>query len=324
MGIHTEIGWCDSTVNPTTGCDGCELHVVGKGGPCYAGILHEGRLAKSLPTLYSPTFTDVRLAPGRMAKSASWSDLRGKARPNKPWLDGMPRLIFVGDMGDIFSKDVPVEYLASELIETAEGKAGRRHCWLVLTKQPQRLAEFAAWLGRWPENVWVGTSVTSQTNASRAIKLLEVPAEVHFISAEPLLSGVVFNEMRHQIPGSLGVIIGSILGNTDGSSFSPRSRGKGLDWLIVGGESGPGARPCDLAWIRSIVRQCGESKTPCFVKQLGTKAIDSDRRISIDGPGSHAVAIDLADPKGGDWSEWPEDLRVRQMPNPGSNTCSGS
>jgi hypothetical protein len=70
MGKGTDIQWCDDTVNPTTGCSGCELWVPGKGGPCYAGNQHERRLAKALPGLYDPVFTNVRLAPGRTAEAA--------------------------------------------------------------------------------------------------------------------------------------------------------------------------------------------------------------------------------------------------------------
>src|SRR5262249_6687914 len=171
MGQHTNIEWTDSTVNPSTGCQGCELWVPDRGGPFYAGNLHELRLARSLPHLYAPKFTEVRLAPGRTAKAAAWPDLRGKPRPDKPWLDGPPRLIFVGDLGDIFSKDVPFEYLKAEVIDVADSEKGRRHAWLLLTKQPGRAVEFALWLRRrgraWPDNVWVGTSVTGPHSATR-------------------------------------------------------------------------------------------------------------------------------------------------------------
>ena len=101
----------------------------------------------------------------------------------------------------------------------------------------------------------------------------------------------------------------------------------GIDWVIVGGESGPRARPCDVAWIRSIVEQCRAAKVACFMKQLGAKPIARDRWdmseeqfvdldasedgwSEADGP----VALRLRDRKGGDPSEWPEDLRVRGFP----------
>ena len=74
------------------------------------------RLAKSLPLLYAPNFQEVRLAPGRMKKAAAWSDLRGADRPGKPWLDGMPRMIFVGDMGDFMRRGVPDDYFKTEYL----------------------------------------------------------------------------------------------------------------------------------------------------------------------------------------------------------------
>lgn len=77
-----------------------------------------------------------------------------------------------------------------------------------------------------------------------------------------------------------------------------------ISWCVVGGESGPGARPCDVAWVRSVVEQCRAANTPCFVKQLGAKPFE-------DGA---LVAACLRDRKGGDPAEWPADLRVREFP----------
>jgi hypothetical protein len=99
MGKETFIQWCDSTVNASTGCDGCELKQPGKDGSCYSVPIHENRLAKSLPLLYDPDFHNVRIIPGRIPQAAKWSDLTGTVRPDKPWLDGLPRVIFVGDLG---------------------------------------------------------------------------------------------------------------------------------------------------------------------------------------------------------------------------------
>ena len=109
----TKIQWCDSTINGSSGCDGCELW-NNKNRNCYAGIMHETRLAKSLPDFYTAHFSEVRMIPGRYARAANWKDLTGLARPEKPWLDGKPRHIFVGDMADTFSKAVTTEYLKQE------------------------------------------------------------------------------------------------------------------------------------------------------------------------------------------------------------------
>lgn len=243
MGQHTLISWCDSTVNPSTGCDGCELHVPGKGGPCYAGILHEGRLARSLPTLYAPTFTDVRMAPGRMNKASAWPDLTGVARPDKPWLDGQPRVIFVGDMGDVLSKAVSFEYLRDEVISNIVSPKGRRHLWLILTKRPRRTVAFSRWLEQqgiaWPDNVMTGTSVTTQATAIRVGYLLEVPGR-RFVSAEPMKGPVDFDPFL-----------------------------AGLSLLIVGGESGAAASPMHPDWARSVRDQCVAAGVPFLFKQHG-------------------------------------------------------
>ena len=294
MGIATDIEWADSTVNPTTGCDGCELwHVINKG-PCYAGQLHEGRLAKSLPNLYAANFTEVRLAPGRMAKAVAWSDLTGTNRPGRPWHDGMPRIIFVGDMGDIFSRDVPFAYLHEEIIQAAASPKGQRHILMLLTKQATRAAAFDHWMAErglaWPENVWQGVSITSEKTVRRAGLIMDHRAQTKFLSVEPLLGPVEID------PAVL----------------------RAFRLCIVGGESGPGARPCKIAWIRSIVRQCRAASVPCFVKQLGSKP----QHVTMYGMSERPDVPDiveygpllLRDAKGGNPEEWPEDLRVREWP----------
>ena len=289
MSKESDIQWCDGTVNPTTGCDGCELWVPGKGGPCYAGNCHERRMAKSLPQLYAADFNEVRLVPGRMAKAARWSDLTGTDRPDKPWLTGRPRVNFVGDMGDVFSAAVPFEYLAAEVVGVARSAAGARHVWMVLTKQAARLAEFSAWLAargvEWPGNVWPGVSVTRQATVARVAHLTRVGGDgtVRFVSAEPLLERVT-------IPMH------------------------GLSLVIVGGESGPGARTCDTSWVRSIVRQCKLAGVAAFVKQMGANAATTLGGQPDTANGTKQFPIRLKDKKGGEPAEWPEDLRVREFP----------
>lgn len=112
------------------------------------------------------------------------------------------------------------------------------------------------------------------------------------LSAEPLVGPLNLDEW---------------LGLPFGGNFQNRL----LDWVIVGGESGPGARPCNVAWIRDIVAQCKVAGVPVFVKQLGTRIyIDPGDRLGFSDSTYHKVS----DPKGGDWDEWPEDLRVREFP----------
>jgi protein gp37 len=276
MSDTTKIQWCDSTVNPTMGCDGCELWNM-KVKKCYAGAMHVRRGGKTKG--FSPTFEELTTWPGRMARAANWKDLTGMVREDKPWLDGLPRLIFVSDMSDALSSPVPFDYLREEIIANVTTPAGRRHRWLWLTKRPDRMAQFSESLSiegiAWPENLWAGTSITTQATTGRIEGLLRVGDErtTRFLSAEPQVGPI---DLSGRLPG--------------------------LDWVIQGGESGPGARPFHLEWALDLRRQCRDAGVPYFLKQLGTTAFSQGQRLK------------LADHHGGDWSGWPQAIRVREMP----------
>ncbi len=206
--------------------------------------------------------------------------------------------------------------------------------WLVLTKRPENIARmmpayfpggYIAEAGRMNQegprpNVWLGTSVEDQAAADTRIPhLLNIPAVVRFLSMEPLLGPVDLTRVRN--PG----------GET---TFGPmNSFSFGIDWAILGGESGQRMRPCDIEWIRSIRDQCKAANVACFIKQLGGKPFDSQgakdfpaahEKRSITGLTSGDVAalavtlelmqVDVTDKKGGDWTEWPDDLQVREFP----------
>src|SRR5208282_715097 len=117
------------------GCEGCELWTsnVKK---CYAGWLHVRRGGHTKG--FSPIFEELTYYRGRMAQAAGWPDLSGTCREDKPWLDGLPRLIFVSDMSDSLSKTVPFDYLEEKIIRTAMTPEGQRHHWLWLSKRPDR------------------------------------------------------------------------------------------------------------------------------------------------------------------------------------------
>jgi Protein of unknown function (DUF5131) len=145
-----------------------------------------------------------------------------------------------------------------------------------------------------PTNLHLGTSIENRNMAALRGELLRAtPAAVRFFSVEPLLE-------------DLGVIELS-----------------GIHWVIVGGESGPGSRPCNVNWILQIIEQCRAASVPVFVKQLG-RNIRTGVNDDLDEWGSDirysdewdefGMPIRTADSKGGDWSEWPEDLRVREFP----------
>lgn len=215
--------------------------------------------------------------------------------------------------------------------------------WLLLTKRPENAASMyrAAFHANqaardpdprnaqpceWPRNVWLGSSVENQATADeRMPHLLRVPSAVRFLSCEPLLGPVDLTNVPLYAPCSARPM---------GSCLERSADGIRIDWVIVGGESGPGARPCRVEWVRSIVQQCKAAGVACFVKQLGSKP-DADyyrdrdhyENEGIDWPTPHGwtphdgqpvigsrVTLPLADRKGGTPDEWPFDLRVREFP----------
>jgi hypothetical protein len=150
-------------------------------------------------------------------------------------------------------------------------------------------------------NVWLGVSVENQHFADERIPLLlQTPAAVRFISAEPLLQGI---DISRYLMATCDH--GEEFCEDVGCDGEPAP----LHWVIVGGESGPGARPFDLAWGRSIVQQCKAAGVACFVKQLGAVPMylrwEDKAMMPVDR---------VRDRKGGDPAEWPDDLRVRQFP----------
>jgi protein gp37 len=145
-----------------------------------------------------------------------------------------PRMIFVNSMSDLFHPDVPDEFIGS-VFETME-KASH-HTFQVLTKRPERVATMAKDL-RWSDNIWMGTSVENQRFVRRVEYLRQTPAAVRFLSCEPLL--------------------GQLQLNLDA-----------IDWVIAGGESGAGARPMRIEWLRSLRDQCRNRDVAFFFKQWG-------------------------------------------------------
>lgn len=197
--------------------------------------------------------------------------------------------------------------------------------WLLLTKRPENIP--AMWCshantdGKPPsrlhrDNCWLGTSIACQEDAERNLPLLlkcRDLAPVLFLSIEPLVDPVNLSmpSIWH------GDCWKGPCSHTAGRGDRPM-----IDWVIVGGESGPNARPCNIEWIRSIVQQCRDAGVPCFVKQLGSNVIDHGTTSATTFPISQCWPtgtnvnhhnVLLRDAKGGDPSEWPEDLRVRQF-----------
>lgn len=276
MGIGTKIEWCDDTVNPTMGCDGCELWSKGRR-ICYAGQLHQLRKGHKG---YAPSFDVVTHFPGRIEAIARKPSLLGQTRPSKPWLDGLARLIFVSDMGDSLSKGVPFRFLEEEIIDQVSSGDGQRHEWLWLTKRPHRMARFSNWLknrGRtWPTNLWARTSLTTQKTVGRINHLLKVGDgdTIRFLSVEPQWAWI---DLRRWLPQ--------------------------LDWVIQGGQSGSDQRAFELRWAYDLLKHCRQAGVPYFLKQLGRFATHNGQPLK------------LKDKMGGSWLEWPQPLRVREMPS---------
>jgi protein gp37 len=160
-----------------------------------------------------------------------------------------------------------------------------------MTNRWRRVGSLLKEQGKRPlDNVWLGVSVEDQATANKRIpELLRTPAAVRFVSYEPALAGVDF---RPWLPVET-------IGGVEMETW--------LDWIIVGGESGPGVRPFDLEWARETIRQCKAAGVAVFVKQLGARPVQT-------AAGCLQTSWPITDPKGGNWDEWPMDLRIREFP----------
>ena len=175
-----------------------------------------------------------------------------------------PSLVFVASMSDPLHKNVPDEWLSAF---ARVMRQSAQHEFQMLTKRPERLVDVPV---KWSDNVWVGVSVESAKHLDRVDHLRSAPVDgVRWISAEPLLGPLPDMDLT------------------------------GIDWVVVGGESGGRARPMDINWVRDIVKQCRQASVPVFVKQLGTV-------WGKENLGRHIKADKL--------EEWPEDLRVQEYP----------
>jgi protein gp37 len=325
--MSTGIQWTDETWNAITGCKqvspGC-AH-------CYAKVEHDRRhkahqAGKAVAPQYAEPFEVVQLHPDRL---------------DAPLRRRKPSRYFVTSGADPFHEDVPDVFLDCLFAVMAMAS---RHTFQLLTKRPlrardylsserrldrihtaiaamqqgvgRRLAHADHVAGRWPlRNLWLGVSVENQRWADERIPLLrETPAAVRFISAEPLLGPLELTpylegEEEHGVAHTVGACVG----------WTPP-----IDWVIVGGESGAGARPCDVHWIADILAQCDFAGVPAFVKQLGAlpgfKPEDECARGNLTPSFHHYDAPSglhikkMGDRHGSIMAEWPAELRVREFP----------
>jgi protein gp37 len=301
----SKITWTNHTFNIVWGCEkvseGCKF--------CYAESLANRWRGKGALPLWGPGSVRRPMSDAYWAEPAKWNKAAMAA--------GKPALVFCSSMADVFEDHPELVAPRVRLFRLIEATPWLR--WLLLTKRPQnmvRLARDAGWSGAWPETVWAGCTVESQARANERIPhLLTVPARVRFLSCEPLLERV----QLHCIPANLQPLdfardpYGSdYLCTLTGREYEPQrgeygqARYPRIHWVIVGGESGHGARPFDLAWARSLRDQCGAADVPFFCKQLGA------RPVGLDWTGG---ALRLQDKAGADIEEFPEDLRVQRWPS---------
>lgn len=270
MGADSKIEWTDATWNFVTGCTrvsaGCDN--------CYAFAFHDRMHAahlagKTVLPQYHRPFSEVQLLEERLTLPLRWTK---------------PRRIFVNSMSDFFHKDVPLGLLDRAMAVMA---ACPRHTFQILTKRPQRMREYmsdpmlperieeaAEHLALnlpdplpWPlPNVWIGVSVESWELAWRLKLLIQTPAAVRFVSAEPLI-------------GPLELAPWFWIGGANGPM---EHHSNDLDWIIVGGESGPAHRPIEAQWVRDIRDQCVEAGVPFFFKQWGGRTSKAGGR-ELDG-----------------------------------------
>jgi protein gp37 len=227
MSDNSAIEWTDATWNPVTGCTqvgaGCEH--------CYAlRFAERWRGIKNHP--YEQGF-DLKLWPERLSVPLTWR---------------RPRRIFVNSMSDLFHKDIPDEYIREvfDVMVRADW-----HVFQILTKRSSRLASLGQTLP-WQPHIWAGVSIENDQMTSRADHLRRTPAQVRFISAEPLLGPLPSLDLT------------------------------GIHWLISGGESGPDSRFCDPRWVRELRDYCLRTETAFFHKQWGGRTPKAGGRI-LDG-----------------------------------------
>lgn len=332
MGIDTTIPWSDSTLNLMMGCDGCELwnptKTVKK---CYAGNLvtrYKGNPG------WPDSFDIPKLFTERLPKALKWPDLTGEERPDKPWLNGYPRVIFHGDLGDYWTESLPIDWLAPHVLAMATSP----HIHLFLTKQPNRMFQFwNDFMAKYkdpvygplpkvlPQNFWFLTTVTTQEKCWRLkhlAKMRTLGASVLGISYEPALGPVDWEYPKEQYPDGPPMCCNGIDCGCQGLPTEPPVL-LDFDWLIVGGASGTNADPFEVDWAVNSLRACRSWGRRCFVKQVGSRPRISLAEDYLAWPehatrgirrGGDQYALTLKDRKGEDMSEWPKELRVRQMP----------
>lgn len=267
MSDGTGIEYLDATWNPVTGC----THVSEGCRNCWAE-----RMAKR----QNKAWGQVYLHPERLEQPLHWR---------------RPRRVGVCFMGDLFHPSVPIEYMYNVMHAMEDAT---QHTFFVLTKRPDGIIDAIARL----ENVVVGVSVEDQVTAEERIwRLLATPSKHRWVSIEPMLGAVDLSQVGHSTKAGKNPdqILNALLGTSN------MWEGAKIDWVVLGGESGPGARPMHPDWARSVRNRCVATGVPFFFKQWGDWAeVDSSREICDWMDGDLAVSSrGTSRPWTDDWDE---------------------
>ncbi len=238
----SSIGWTDATWNPTVGC----TRVTGGCDGCYAFALHDRRHAIYLANngRWSP---DGPVMPAQYARPFSELQLLPE-RLDWPLHQKKPLRIFVNSVSDLFHSQVPDAFILQVF---SVMRQAHWHTFQILTKRPGRLRKISSRL-TWSRNIGIGVSIERDELTRRADALRSIPAGFRFLSLGPLLGPLPSLDL------------------TD------------INWVITGGESGPGARPCDPDWVRTIRDQCQANQVAFFHKQWGGHTPKSGGRLLDD------------------------------------------
>lgn len=249
--MTTKIAWADEVWNPVTGCTKVS-----------AGCTH--CYAEAVTNRFSGDFSQIILHQDRLTKPLHWKK---------------PRRIFVNSMSDLFHKDVPTSFILDCFNVIADCP---QHTFLILTKRPERIKDAVLlYDGAYPmlgekvlPNVWVGVSAEDQEAADRRIsELFTTHPVIRWVSLEPLLGPI---DLRQALTYRRNDLRADDNGGHYLASF------RGIDWVVVGGESGPHHRPCKVSWIADIVEQCKAAGVPCYVKQDSHRLPGQQGRILDD------------------------------------------
>jgi protein gp37 len=301
MGANSKIKWTDHTFNPWIGCTkvsvGCRN--------CYAKTSDDRHLFGQI-SHWGPG------APRRRTSESNWREpIRWAKRAQAA---GVREKVFCASQADVFDAEAP-EGAQRDLFNLIHMTSDWLD-WLLVTKRPERIHTVMEAAYLWPEwfldhRCWLLTSTENQDAADKRVpSLLEIPAAVHGVSAEPLLGLIRFDRIGEEIEGYLNALAAVV--HCDGRGTKSIT---GLDWVICGGESGHGARPMNPAWARSLRDQCKVTGTAFFFKQWGEFApIESPignagdvvrgQRQLVQLDGTHFNKLFLEDvPAGAQWME---------------------